>query len=315
MTARAKLLAAVVVAEVVAIALLGFRLAGQRGEEAAAVIPLQREQFTASASDELKYFYEPKPSGAIQNRGPDGGESVNTINADTLNERFDYAVSKPPGTFRILSLGDSYAYGLYVNTEENYAEVLEDALNAQCVGGSVRRFEVLNLGVPGYDLRYTLERLTRRGLKYDPDLVIWFLENGDINQNAELIYAKIYPRHPLNSGNLAAAFTQARAEVYRDVPVRERFGYQKSAFASARRSWGGRLVLFSTPAHLTGPEYKVVGELAALPGVSFVELAVDMSMSQNAVRQGDNHPNAAGHNLITRDLFTYLTNEHLIPCA
>ena len=72
MTARAKLLAAVVVAEVVAIALLGFRLAGQRGEEAAAVIPLQREQFTASASDELKYFYEPKPSGAIQNRGPDG---------------------------------------------------------------------------------------------------------------------------------------------------------------------------------------------------------------------------------------------------
>lgn len=88
------------------------------------------------------------------------------INADGFYGR-DYALDAPPGTFRIVGLGDSIS--MYYSAErENHSSLLEDRLPA-VVGAPV---EVLNLAVAGYDAPQQVRSLVVRGLKYDPDLVM-----------------------------------------------------------------------------------------------------------------------------------------------
>lgn len=78
--------------------------------------------------------------------------------------------AKPPGTFRILSLGDSVTMGWGVREEATYGRQLEEMLNEQS-GGDLR-YEVINAGVPGWNLENALAYLQGEGLKYDPDLIL-----------------------------------------------------------------------------------------------------------------------------------------------
>lgn len=81
--------------------------------------------------------------------------------------------TKKPGTYRIIALGDSLTYGLGVRAHETYPEQLEQQLNgiARLVP-RISRFEVLNLGVPGYSILQEFELLRTRGLDLEPDLVV-----------------------------------------------------------------------------------------------------------------------------------------------
>lgn len=63
----------------------------------------------------------------------------------------------------IVVLGDSFAWGHGVSTGEAFAEVIDAALP---------RADVLNLGVPGYDLAKSLVYYERIGRRFHPDLVI-----------------------------------------------------------------------------------------------------------------------------------------------
>ena len=58
----------------------------------------------------------------------------------------DFNDEKGPGTTRIVTLGDSFVFGSGVEVEDTLARQLETALSARFPG---RRFEVLNLGIPG----------------------------------------------------------------------------------------------------------------------------------------------------------------------
>jgi hypothetical protein len=88
------------------------------------------------------------------------------INSDGFRD-YKYSVEKPNNTFRIIALGDSHTVGLGVELNETYSKVLEKLLN---VGR--QRYEVLNLGVDGYDLIQKIEILKRKGLTYNPDLIL-----------------------------------------------------------------------------------------------------------------------------------------------
>jgi lysophospholipase L1-like esterase len=85
----------------------------------------------------------------------------------------DYAVKKAPGVTRIVVLGDSIAYGIYIAAGDTYAARLENLL----AGGRGSRYEVLNLGVNGYGTVQIAERFRELALRYDPDIVVygyWF---------------------------------------------------------------------------------------------------------------------------------------------
>ena len=77
---------------------------------------------------------------------------------------------KPPGTFRILNLGDSIVMGWGVREEDTYGRRLESKLNEQI--SSDLRFEVINAGVPGWNLENAFAYLQSEGLKYEPDLIL-----------------------------------------------------------------------------------------------------------------------------------------------
>jgi lysophospholipase L1-like esterase len=101
------------------------------------------------------------------------------INSKGLRDR-EYAYEKPPGTFRILVLGDSFADALEVPLEDSFQEVLETQLNERLDAP----VEVINGGVWGYgnDLELLFYRL--EGYKYQPDLVLLaFQSNSDLLEN------------------------------------------------------------------------------------------------------------------------------------
>ena len=77
---------------------------------------------------------------------------------------------KSPATFRILNLGDSIVMGWGVREEDTYGQRLESMLNKESGGDT--RFEVINAGVPGWNLENALAYLQAEGLKYEPDLIL-----------------------------------------------------------------------------------------------------------------------------------------------
>ena len=81
----------------------------------------------------------------------------------------DYALAKPPGTFRIVVLGDSVTFGHGALYETSYPYLLEQRLREWRPDV---KWEVWNLGVPGYNTAQELAYLNEVGGRYAPDLVI-----------------------------------------------------------------------------------------------------------------------------------------------
>ncbi|MBW2416881.1 MAG: SGNH/GDSL hydrolase family protein [Deltaproteobacteria bacterium] len=90
------------------------------------------------------------------------------LNSDGLRDR-DYTIKKPPGTVRIIALGDSVTYGFRIELDATYAKRLEALLNGETDGP---RYEVINFGVDGYNTRQELERFRQKGRRYRPDLLL-----------------------------------------------------------------------------------------------------------------------------------------------
>jgi len=82
---------------------------------------------------------------------------------------------KPEEKYRILTLGDSFTYGDGVELKETYSKQLEYLLDADGI-----QVDAINAGVIGYNLFQCLTYLKTRGVKYHPDLVIYFFWVDDI---------------------------------------------------------------------------------------------------------------------------------------
>lgn len=79
-------------------------------------------------------------------------------------------LAKPPGTRRIVGLGDSVMFGWGVAVEERYLDLLETALATRHPGID---WQTWALAVPGYDLAMSLAALDRFGNALDPDLLVY----------------------------------------------------------------------------------------------------------------------------------------------
>lgn len=82
----------------------------------------------------------------------------------------EFAVEKPPGTFRILSLGDSRTFGWGLADDETYSRRLEKLLGEQ--PQQPKHVEVINAGVNAWSYSQMAVYLREFGVRYQPDVVV-----------------------------------------------------------------------------------------------------------------------------------------------
>jgi hypothetical protein len=92
----------------------------------------------------------------------------------------DHDPAKPAGTYRILVLGDSFAFGQGVPEEQTWTRRLPAEI-AKRGGGTV---EVINAGRMGLNTVNELNELKRYGLAYEPDLVVVSFVLNDADTDA-----------------------------------------------------------------------------------------------------------------------------------
>jgi hypothetical protein len=106
------------------------------------------------------------------------------INAAGQRDDRDLPTEKPVGVFRVVVLGDSFTFGGKVQLERTFSPSLERALGAL---DRSRRYEVVNLSVPGYNTEQEMLGLKEAGLVYHPDLVIVNYVLNDAGRAVQLI--------------------------------------------------------------------------------------------------------------------------------
>lgn len=86
--------------------------------------------------------------------------------------------SKPPGTLRVVGVGDSTMFGFGVPQKSCYLELLET--ECQALLGKQRRVEFVNTGVPTYTTTQEVESFLKTGLRLAPDAVIIQFDRNDL---------------------------------------------------------------------------------------------------------------------------------------
>jgi lysophospholipase L1-like esterase len=90
---------------------------------------------------------------------------------------------KPPGTVRILVLGDSFVEGAQVALEETFVARIERALASRF---AERRWQVINGGVSRYGTADEVELFELRGRSLSPDIVLLtFFTGNDVADNRD----------------------------------------------------------------------------------------------------------------------------------
>ena len=93
------------------------------------------------------------------------------------------AQPKPQGVRRVLSLGDSFAWGASVEFEDAYPQRLERGLTRR----RRERWEVVNLALPGMNTVDQAAQLEGEGFAYQPDVIVlgFVLNDSEDMQAAE----------------------------------------------------------------------------------------------------------------------------------
>ncbi|MDX2168155.1 MAG: SGNH/GDSL hydrolase family protein [Deltaproteobacteria bacterium] len=107
------------------------------------------------------------------------GEAPRSFHVETNARGYrtpPFELAKPPGVIRVVCLGDSSTFGMNVEADDSYPRRLAALLDERHPG----RFEVINLGVPGYSSRQGLEQLRREALGLAPDVVTFAFGTNDL---------------------------------------------------------------------------------------------------------------------------------------
>ena len=168
------------------------------------------------------------------------------------------AVAKPPGVRRVVSLGDSFAWGASVEFEDAYPQRLERSLSRR------RRetWEVVNLALPGMNTVDHAAQLADEGMAYGPDVVLlgYVLNDSEDSQAAEARRAIDWSQ-PKERGLLehSALVRLVRGRLWATAENRRRVSGYKSMYADTAPGWvAGRKAL------------KTMGALCRERGVPFV---------------------------------------------
>jgi hypothetical protein len=284
--------------------------------------PINKNGVNSSPSGELKYYYEYKPDTNIDYK-PEWASSnvVFTINSDTLNERFNYTVEKPANVYRIVTLGDSFTFGLGVNTKDNWPEKLEDMLNKNLPCGPTKKFEVINLGMEGYGVEYIAHRYLTRGFKYNPDLILWYEAGSGFSRMNEVLESyrqRIAPtitdkemEEARSNGNYYLAWSRATDEINKDYTSQQIANIIGSAWHKFFNIRGAAPVVVTIPYDTW--RYKVQrlkSWISNQRDVVLNDTGVNLNENPKTMELPDGHPTEFGHQLIAENIYKFITTNY-----
>jgi hypothetical protein len=147
-------------------------------------------------------------------------------------------VAKPEGTRRVVSLGDSFAWGASVEFEDAYPQRLERALTRR------RRepWQVVNLARPGMNTVDEEGQLRTEGLAYGPDVCLlgFVLNDSEDERAAEARraadWAEGRSRRPTLIGH-SALWTMIRTRLWATAENRRRVSGYRSMYADDAPGW------------------------------------------------------------------------------
>jgi hypothetical protein len=172
----------------------------------------------------------------------------------------DRTVPRPPGVRRVVSLGDSFAWGASVEFDDAYPQRLERGLNRR----RRERWEVVNLALPGMNTVDQAAQLEQEGMAYEPDVVVlgFVLNDSEDAAAAEARRAADWEERPgrvQGALDRSALFRMVRTRLWATAENRRRISGYKSMYVEDAPGW------VAARKALTG-----MGALCRARGVPFV---------------------------------------------
>lgn len=277
----------------------------------------------------LHYYYEPKPNemytATLAYKNTNGPQVVTRhVNGAGFDQLTNYPIDKSSGVFRIITLGDSFTEGTNVNTQQSYPSQLAELLNTRLNCKNILSFQVLNLGVDGYDIQYAVERYRLDGQKYDPDLVLWFIIDDDFNRlgevtrplimqfKAQLTQSELneYHKEGIYYPELLLAENAAREKIGGGEKL---YALQKQYLNLLTKYYKKRLVVFTFP-FTDQDKLTVMSRFASARHDTFFYNNLPDIYNTAADYLPDKHPSPQGYKAIVDNMYEYLTTNKIIPC-
>ena len=237
--------------------------------------------------------------------------TIKTVLCGIQNSNFP--IKKTEKTYRIITLGDSFTYGQYVKTQENWTEKLEDLLNSSLSNCDYDKFEVINLGMPGYDVQYIVQRYQDIGAKYNPDLIVWFESDSGFNRFNELMgpSIKICDNDNLNNDpefystqKVYKCWRDAEEKIFEENTIEHLDGILEKSFESFFKIADQNKTIFFYYDNAWDRKDKIINKLRTqYGGVDFI---TSISETPNYERFVDGHPNIEGHRSLSQVFFNHL---------
>jgi hypothetical protein len=116
-----------------------------------------------------------------------------SINSNNFRDR-EYTIEKSNDTIRVIALRDSFTFGWGVDLTDTWPKQLENLLNKKC---QKKKFEVLNMGVPGYNTPMEIKFLKLKCIKYLPHIVILAYVGNDLANETlrPILFSKFREEH------------------------------------------------------------------------------------------------------------------------
>jgi len=290
------------------------------------VDPIWIKLYNFGNSSTFKYYYEPKPGQRIGPNTPFGASYTAhySVNFDSLYSLTNYQVNKPEKTFRIVTLGNSFTAGLYVNTGRDWPSDLEHLLTESLKCTNINKFEVINLGVEGYDAAYEAERFKIRGEKYNPDLVLWFhTEFKKITELTMPIYFAnlVKARHTrelaqqFKNKNYYVEWDSGKEQVANELGDVKIFKYQIGQITKMGVLYKGKIGFVLDPVSISNDAKSALKTLVAKRGNAFIIDSLRNFYKEDGVFPRDPHPNEKGDKMIAEDIYKYLVDNKIVSCS
>ncbi len=233
--------------------------------------------------------------------------------------------SPSPGARQVALFGDSVTFGMGISQDLTFANLAQKKLNESSIG-----VQLLNFGVPGYNIWQIKESVKRNAGKYNFTELIYFLNLNDFSRNETVYQGASAGLYEMHSPPAFKSVYLLRKLIYRFAKRSPHHWYQwlyrgnRDSFLAELdelnafcREKGFSLSVFILPARtaLSGKEYTLQNIHQELTGafevrkISYYDLS-DALLSEPAVLMDDtDHLTIEGNEVVSDKLFGYLIKQ------